>query len=138
VSAFAAENQITLGEITVDEKSNKIKAIPELLDLLDVAGANVTIDALGCQTDIDCLPQKTNWKKLNAIGAVKSSVYENENTRIETRYFITSLSDVHHFVNAARKHWSVENQLHWQLDVTFGEDSSRARKDNSPLNLNVL
>ena len=47
VSAFAAENQITLGEITVDEKSNEITAIPQLLDLVDVSSAVVTIDAMG-------------------------------------------------------------------------------------------
>ena len=52
VSAFAAENQITLGEITVDEKSNEITAIPQLLDLVDVSGAVVTLDAMGCQTGI--------------------------------------------------------------------------------------
>ncbi|GHU37292.1 putative transposase YncI [Clostridia bacterium] len=198
VSAFVAENQITLGEITVDEKSNEIKAIPQLLDLVDVSGATVTVDAMGCQTDIaakivkkkadyclalkgnqsnlhddvrlyfenlpaeqlfvtrekghgrvekreyfletdiNWLPQKSSWKKLNAIGAVKSTVFEKSETRIETRYFITSLTDVNQFADAVRKHWSIENQLHWQLDVTFGEDDSRARKDNSPLNLNVL
>jgi predicted transposase YbfD/YdcC len=198
VSAFVAESQITLGEITVDEKSNEITAIPQLLDLIDVSGATVTIDAMGCQTDIakkitgkkadyclalkgnqttlhddvrmyfenmeaeqkstsrekghgriekreyyleteiDWLPQKADWAKLNAIGAVKSTVFEKEETRTETRYFITSLKDVNMFADAVRGHWSIENQLHWQLDVTFGEDSSRARKDNSPLNLNVL
>jgi predicted transposase YbfD/YdcC len=45
---------------------------------------------------------------------------------------------VSRFADAVRKHWSIENQLHWQLDVTFGEDGSRAKKDNAPLNLNVL
>ena len=198
VSAFAAENQITLGEVTVDEKSNEITAISELLDLIDVSGATVTIDAMGAQTkiadkiikkkadyclalkgnqstlhsdvrlyfenlpaehtittrekghgrienreyfletDIDWLPQKADWEKLNAIGAVKSTVFEKDETRVETRYFITSLVDVSRFADAVRKHWSIENQLHWQLDVTFGEDGSRAKKDNAPLNLNVL
>jgi len=36
---------------------------------------------------------------------------------------------------AIRQHWSIENQLHWILDVTFGEDASRVRKDNAPENL---
>jgi Transposase len=198
VSAFAAENQLTLGEITVEEKSNEITAIPQLLDLIDTTGSTVTIDAMGCQTDIakkivenkadyclalkgnqtnlhedvrlyfenlpaeqatitkekghgriekreylletdiDWLPQKANWAGLSAIGAVKSTVFEKDETRIETRYFITSLCDVSKFADAVRKHWSIENQLHWQLDVTFGEDDSRARKNNSPLNLNIL
>jgi predicted transposase YbfD/YdcC len=198
VSAWVSENQITLGEIMVDEKSNEITAIPKLLDLVDVSGATVTIDAMGCQTDIakkiiekeadycfglkgnqtklhqdvklyfDNLPaeqraitrekdhgriekreyfletdiswlfQKTEWAGLNAIGAVKSTVCEKETTRVETRYFITSLTDVNKFADAVRKHWSIENQLHWRLDVTFGEDDSRVRKDNAPLNWNIM
>ncbi|MDO4988684.1 MAG: ISAs1 family transposase [Synergistes sp.] len=50
----------------------------------------------------------------------------------------TTLTDINEFSDAVRKHWSIENQLHWNLDVIFREDASRARKDNSPLNLNVL
>jgi predicted transposase YbfD/YdcC len=52
VSAFATANGITLGQRIVDEKSNEITAIPELLQVLDLAGALVTIDAMGCQTKI--------------------------------------------------------------------------------------
>lgn len=52
VSAFASEIGITLGQLRTAEKSNEITAIPELLDLLDIAGAVVTIDAMGCQTKI--------------------------------------------------------------------------------------
>jgi len=198
VSAWVSENQITLGEIVVDEKSNEITAIPELLDMVDVEGAVVTIDAMGTQikiaekiiekqadyclalkgnhsdlhddvkfyfenqtapnrvkttekghgriekreyfleTDIDWLTQKGAWKGLAAIGAVRSTVLENEQTRIETRYFLTSLTSVERFADSVRRHWSIENQLHRQLDVTFGEDDARMRKDNSPLNWNVM
>ena len=53
-------------------------------------------------------------------------------------FFITSLTDTARFAYAVRKHWAIENQLHWALDVIFEEDSSRARKDMSPLNLNIL
>src|SRR5512135_3201983 len=49
VSAWAAENKLSLGQVVVDEKSNEITAIPELLQVLDVSGALVTIDAMGCQ-----------------------------------------------------------------------------------------
>jgi predicted transposase YbfD/YdcC len=52
VSAWAAENRLVLGQVAVDDKSNEITAIPLLLDLLDLHGATVTIDALGCQTAI--------------------------------------------------------------------------------------
>jgi predicted transposase YbfD/YdcC len=52
VSAWAAENRLVLGQVAVDDKSNEITAIPLLLDLLDLHGATVTIDAMGCQTAI--------------------------------------------------------------------------------------
>ena len=69
---------------------------------------------------------------------VKSTVTEKEETREFTRYFITSLTDINEFAHSVRKHCAIENQLHWCLDVIFREDASRARKDNSPLNLHVL
>jgi predicted transposase YbfD/YdcC len=198
VSAWVSENQITLGEVVTDEKSNEITAIPKLLDLVDVSNAVVTVDAMGAQTkiaekiiekeadyclalkgnhsdlhddvkyyfenqivgmhvkttekghgriekreyfletDIDWLQQKASWKGLAAIGAVRSTVFENGQTRTETRYFLTSLTGVERFADSVRKHWSIENQLHWRLDVTFGEDNARMRKDHSPLNWNVM
>jgi hypothetical protein len=52
VSAWATANQISLGQVVVDEKSNEITAIPKLLELIDISGAFVTIDAMGCQTEI--------------------------------------------------------------------------------------
>jgi predicted transposase YbfD/YdcC len=52
VSAWAAANHISLGQVVVDRKSNEITAIPRLLELLDVSGCLVTIDAMGCQAEI--------------------------------------------------------------------------------------
>src|SRR3954467_11224679 len=52
VSAWAVENRLTLGQVATDAKSNEITAIPELLELLDLRGAVVTIDAMGCQKEI--------------------------------------------------------------------------------------
>ncbi len=52
VSAWATSNRLVLGQVAVDAHSNEISAIPQLLDLLDVSGCIVTIDAIGCQQDI--------------------------------------------------------------------------------------
>ena len=52
VSAFIGEIGLSMGEVKVDDKSNEITAIPELLDLLDIEGATITIDAIGTQEDI--------------------------------------------------------------------------------------
>ena len=89
-------------------------------------------------TDISWLEQKQEWSGLNALGMVKSTVTECEESRVFTRYFITSLINLNEFSCAVRKHWSIENQLHWCLDVIFREDALRARKDNSPLNMNIM
>ena len=52
VSAWAVANHLTLGQVATDAKSNEMTAIPELLAMLDLNGAVVTIDAMGCQKDI--------------------------------------------------------------------------------------
>jgi predicted transposase YbfD/YdcC len=52
VTAWASENGLTLGQVACEEKSNEITAIPELLKLLSLKGCTVTIDAMGCQTEI--------------------------------------------------------------------------------------
>ena len=52
VSAWASENRLVLGQVKTDEKSNEITAIPQLLKVLELNGCIVTIDAMGCQTDI--------------------------------------------------------------------------------------
>ena len=77
---------------------------------------------------------------MNGVGRVVSTVWERGETRSETLYFITSLTSLEEFAHAVRKHkhWSIESQLHWGLDVVFREDASRARKDNLPLNMNIL
>ncbi|MDR1002696.1 MAG: ISAs1 family transposase, partial [Oscillospiraceae bacterium] len=65
------------------------------------------------ETDIDWLRQKTEWTNLNGIAMVKSKVLEKGVLREESRYFITSLTDVKAFAKSAREHWGIENSLHW-------------------------
>ncbi len=92
------------------------------------------------ETKIYWLSQRSDWVGLRRIGMVKTNVVITKTGEIreECRYYLTSHNDVKAFAHAMRSHWSIENQLHWQLDVTFREDDSRAKKDNSPLNLNIL
>ena len=62
-----------------------------------------------------------------------------EKTSFERRYYISSLTNnAELLAKAIRRHWGIENQLHWVLDVQFNEDDSRIRKDNAPENLAII
>lgn len=206
VSAWSNDLGLVLGQLKVDDKSNEITAIPELLDKIDVSKAIVTIDAMGTQKDIakkivkkggdyvlalkgnhktfsadveyffeeesknnfkdidysffkttnkdhgrietrkyylikdlNWLPQKDEWKELNSIIMVESERTISDKTTKERRYYISSLKeDIEIVANAIRKHWGIENSLHWILDVAFREDDSRVRIKNAAENFATL
>ncbi len=207
VSAFSAECGLVLGQLACEEKSNEITAIPKLLEMLEIKGCIVTIDAMGTQTEIaqkitekqadyilalkenqkslyrdvalhfeeyrkdptglptachavshsqghgryerrTCyvceeigwLEGREKWSGLTGIGAIFCEIEENGKLSKQAHYFIYSRSGMtaSQLLEAKRSHWSIENQLHWVLDMQFREDESRARADNSAENLNVL
>jgi predicted transposase YbfD/YdcC len=199
VSAWSERNKLVLGQQKVSEKSNEITAIPELLSLLDIKSAVVTIDAMGTQTkiaeqiiekeadyilslkenhptlyeqteslfntykedsydqDIDkghgrieirtCkvinqlqwLDEKENWKELKSIIKIESVRNINGKSSQQNRYYISSLTaDAAFFNESIRKHWGIENNLHWQLDVSFGEDYNRTRSGEAAENLALV
>jgi hypothetical protein len=70
VSAWAAENRLVLGEIPVDDKSNEITAVPRLLEVLELTGAIVMIDAIGCQKEITA---KVRQRRADYVLAVKDN-----------------------------------------------------------------
>jgi predicted transposase YbfD/YdcC len=208
VSAWACDNHVLLGQVAVADKSNEITALPALLQLLDLHGALVTADAMGCQKKIArqivagggdyVLALKGNQPALHAdveelfVAALQDDfaavehraqhTHETGHGRTEerhyyvvpvppelaarhagfaglrtlgmvygerhvggaepagaTRFYISSLGlKVKAFAQAVRGHWSVENELHWGLDVSFREDESRVRKDHGPENLGLV
>lgn len=206
VSAWATANHITLGQVVTDAKSNEITAIPKLLEMLEIAGSLVTIDAMGCQVEIaqgirdreadyclaakgnqptlfagieshfaihleddfartkvrrheteekghgriehryyficpvpDDLPDRDRWPGLKAIGMAVSDTKRGDKDCYDVRYYILSkYVSARHFADAVRGHWSIENQLHWQLDVTFQEDQCRIRKGHADQNFSIL
>jgi predicted transposase YbfD/YdcC len=206
VSAWATANHISLGQTVVNQKSNEITAIPKLLEMLDLSGALVTIDAMGCQTEIaeqiinagadyclavkgnqptlhqgivdffangleddfaglearyhetyqrdhgreewrfyticpvpENLPDGSRWSGLKAIGMSITDAMRDGKNCCEARYYILSRDlPASRFAEAVRGHWGIENSLHWQLDVTFGEDQSRTRLGHADANFSVL
>ena len=206
VSAWATANHISLGQVIVEEKSNEITAIPKLLELVEISGASVTIDAMGCQTEIaakiverkgdyvlavkgnqpslhsgvvesfldhldddfarvkvsrhettehghgrdehrtyyvcdvpEDLPDRARWKGLKRIGMAISDTVRGGKACDEVRYYILSKRmSARRFGATVRGHWGIENSLHWQLDVSFGEDRSRVRKGHADANLSLV
>lgn len=287
VSAWASENRMLLGQVKTDEKSNEITAVPELLDMINVEGSIVTIDAMGCQQEIAkkivekgadyVLSLKDNqptlcsdvaaifekgesgdkkykkmihkqklekirdhgrvetrrytlimpreqqsfgirWPHLKGLGMVEVKRTSHNQTEYSKRFFLTSLDngyefflmsdlpkksmpekgkiyveqkgeqlryilqdpngnkidsflnikianfskktlmeskrrilaeteklghtlrdqDINKFMQAVRKHWNIEINLHWSLDVSFKEDLCRVRIGNASENLAII
>ena len=90
-------------------------------------------------SDINWLESKEEWKGLQSICMVKSQRIIGELTTSETRLYISSLQPVAKTIERAiRKHWAIENSLHWVLDMAFREDECRKRKDNEAENFAIL
>lgn len=215
VSAWAARNRLTLGQVKVEEKSNEITAIPELLRLLYVKGCIITIDAMGTQKEIaglirekgadyvlalkdnqpylraevegifeaelaqrkkeenansprcaeaadfvetidnnhgrrerrrvyslaapDFLRHKEAWRDLNSLMMVEARREVNDQISTERRYYISSLApNAQMAAQTIRAHWSIENSLHWVLDLAFREDELRVRAGNAPENVALI
>ena len=116
--------------------------LPELADYgetIDKGHGRIEIRRCWVSTDIDWLDQRNDWKDLSMIGAVESERHEGGEISVERRYFITSReTSASQFMAAVRSHWSVENNLHWVLDIDFREDESRIRKGHGPENMAVF
>ena len=197
VSAFATEARLVLAQLATAEKSNEITAIPELLRLLDLRGATVSIDAMGCQraiaaqivegggqyllglkgnqgalhadvqlffekppesleflaheesdkghgrietrrcevtSDIGWLQETHRWPALQSIVRITATRRIGQKMTTETRFYLSSdAPEPAKILANTRSHWAIENTLHYTLDMSFGEDACRIRKDNAPL-----
>ena len=89
--------------------------------------------------DIQWFADKKLWAGLKSVGMVESIREIGDDVSTERRLYMTSLDvNAKRFAQAVRRHWGVENTLHWSLDVTFGEDQSRARTKYAAQNLAML
>ena len=124
VSAFVSENQTLLGQLATDSKSNEITAIPQLLAMLDLAGATVTIDAMGCQRQIagQIIAQKADY--LLAVKENQPSLHEKVKRLLDEaileefkgmshgRHGFFEESDGGHGRVETRRTWVTE-EVHW-------------------------
>jgi predicted transposase YbfD/YdcC len=105
---------------------------------IDFGSGRIEKRTLYVETYLDLLDDLKPWKHLKAILMVESSREKAGKTTFEKRFYLSSLVDapkaLNHFV---RNHWSIENQLHWKLDVVFKEDLARSRTGNAAENLST-
>lgn len=88
---------------------------------------------------LDWLEGKDKWVGLNLIGKVESERHVAGEVSRDTRYYIASIeNNAQRFAHAVRGHWSIENTLHWSLDVTFREDDSRLRQGEAAENFALV
>jgi len=115
---------------------------PELaqLETVDKEHGRLEIRRYWQTEDLDWFADRAQWAGLRSVGVVEA-VREvvGEAPSVERRYYLSSLGlEVGRFARAVRGHWSVENSLHWSLDVSFGEDQHRARTAHAAENLATL
>lgn len=131
VSAWASSNGLVLGQVKVNEKSNEITAVPELLRVLKLQGAIVTLDAMGCQKEIaaDIIDQKADY--VLALKGNHANVHEEVKTFFEdavapcsTQCASTATQDKMDFHQTLEKgHGRIETRRYWQsTDIDWFED----------------
>ena len=82
-----------------------------------------------------------DWIDIRSIIRIESERYDKTSTKTtnKIRYYISSTDcNAQCFNQKIRSHWAIENNLHWMLDISFGEDSSRRRKNNHAINFNIM
>ncbi len=140
VSAFASANGVVMGQVKTDEKSNEITAIPQLLNMLELKGCLEYREFQVCPASE--LPEKLKaaWPALTTLGmATTYRVEKHKRAVLEQRYFISSAAlGAERLSRAVREHWGIENQLHWVLDVSLGEDACQIYRGNAATNLATM
>ena len=89
--------------------------------------------------DVDWLQKRHNWPGLKAVVMIESSRETNGKIEHETRFYLTSLVMVAALIGPiVRSHWSIENSLHWVMDMMFRDDECRVRTDHAPANFTTI
>ena len=208
LNVYSDKLQMCIDQEMIEEKTNEITAIPDVIKRLDLTNVICTWDALNTQKDnvkaviskggdycvalkanqgnfykdvqdyfdedrlliiesgyegayqltreknheavityeyyqtekVNWYEEKNLWDGLKSIGLVKKTIEKSDGTKTEEkRYYISSLLlDIGIFSNTIRKHWNVENKLHWQMDFTFKSDDNTTMNKKALFNLQII
>ena len=122
-------------------KADQFKGIPHSShEEVDKGHGRIETRRCWCTSDVEWFEDLAKWKGLRSFIAIESTRTVGDQTSTETRYYISSLdgTDAARAAQAVRQHWAIENELHWTLDVVFGEDLSRVRNRNAAHNFSIL
>jgi predicted transposase YbfD/YdcC len=113
--------------------------IKDVAQSIDNQGLRTDTRKCSIITDLKYFPDAQDWKKLKTLVKIESQRTMNDKTTTEERFYLSSLQyDAAPLMDAIRRHWSIENNLHWQLDVAFNEDKLRLKQKNAALCMAVL
>lgn len=135
-------NQSTLYNAAQEQFEEMLENHPGKIDFHETVesghGRQETRNYYVFHDDVENLDGSNKFENLSAIGVVESTREDAEKITHGLRFYILStILTAEMFGGCVRAHWGVENNVHWQLDVTFNEDSSRIRKNNGPENLSI-
>ena len=110
-----------------------------MFETIDKAHGRLEVRRCWQSTELKMLPCTREWPGARSVLRVECERHTVKGISSEVRYFISSLPlNPEKALSTVRQHWFVENQLHWVLDVTFGEDDSRIRRGDAAENMAVL
>ncbi len=140
IAAKANQNQLYQAIKSEFEKSESLKNATSVCEQEKIRHGRSEIRNYYLKNAPGYLTHKHTWQKFNTIGMVVSERLVNGKLSKETRHFISSvqIKDIKMFAKAVRGHWSIENSLHWQLDVSYNEDQCRKRTKNAAENFALL
>lgn len=118
--------------------STLLRSETTFLETVDGDHGRIEVRRDWLSTEIGWFEDAGKWQDLRALGMVEAERTVGQSTSVHRRFYLTSVDDVRDFARAVRSHWSVENSLHWVLDMAFDEDRSRARLGNSAENLAIV
>ncbi len=133
------ENQGHLHEEIAD--SFRMLPADAVAEEVDCGHGRVERRACSVIADLSLVEKATEWASLQGLVRIQAERYHKATRQCErqTRYYITSLPpDAARLNRVIRQHWSIENKLHWVLDVGFGEDLSRKRQGHAAQNFSLL